>query len=224
NIAIGNLKTAVELQTGAQEGLASAVSIATSNWDANLKIVGSVGPAHQQQVAGVLELKSAVSEVVVTWKDAYSLIQTQSIQLNQRLQYTTNDIMGMYQKVTNQANDTAIKIQGANAQIQGGAANLQGGAVQKRATGGPVSSGRSYVVGEMEQEVFVPNSSGTVYNQQQMRNMGAGSSPNGGGGVTIQTLIIQPQTYEAGMGVFKALDNDSLLASKNLTTNGGGIR
>ena len=39
-----------------------------------------------------------------------------------------------------------------------------------RADGGPVNSNQAYVVGEREPELFVPSSSGTIYNQEQMRS------------------------------------------------------
>ena len=39
-----------------------------------------------------------------------------------------------------------------------------------RADGGPVAANRPYIVGEREPELFVPNSAGTIYNQDQMRD------------------------------------------------------
>ena len=50
-----------------------------------------------------------------------------------------------------------------------------------RAGGGPVSAGRPYVVGEREAELFVPNQSGHIYNQQQLA----------GGDININTGIAQ---------------------------------
>jgi hypothetical protein len=50
-----------------------------------------------------------------------------------------------------------------------------------RATGGPVNAGMPYIVGENEPELFVPNTSGNIYNQKQMANM----SGNGGDNVVI---------------------------------------
>jgi hypothetical protein len=50
---------------------------------------------------------------------------------------------------------------------------------QMRAGGGPVTSGMPYIVGENEPELFVPNTSGNIYNQKQMANMsGNGSGDN----------------------------------------------
>ena len=39
-----------------------------------------------------------------------------------------------------------------------------------RANGGPVAANTPYIVGEREPELFVPNTAGTVYNQDQMRS------------------------------------------------------
>jgi len=39
-----------------------------------------------------------------------------------------------------------------------------------KADGGPVAANRPYIVGEREPELFVPSSSGTIYNQDQMRD------------------------------------------------------
>lgn len=64
-----------------------------------------------------------------------------------------------------------------------------------RAEGGDVSAGKAYVVGEKEAEVFVPNTSGTIYNQQQLAAMGNGGSSQrvelvvtAADGVSIQTV------------------------------------
>lgn len=45
-----------------------------------------------------------------------------------------------------------------------------------RAEGGPVEAGQPYIVGEREAELFVPNQSGTILNQDQMREAGIGGS------------------------------------------------
>ena len=44
------------------------------------------------------------------------------------------------------------------------------GAIFNREGGGPVSANRPYIVGEREPELFVPNSAGTIYNQDQMQS------------------------------------------------------
>jgi hypothetical protein len=53
-----------------------------------------------------------------------------------------------------------------------------------RAGGGPVDAGDAYWVGEKEAEVFVPDSSGTIFNQNQL-------AAAGGGGVTVERMIVR---------------------------------
>jgi len=50
-----------------------------------------------------------------------------------------------------------------------------------RANGGPVSSGKSYIVGERGPELFVPRSSGTIVPNDKM----------GGGGVQVGSINIK---------------------------------
>lgn len=50
--------------------------------------------------------------------------------------------------------------------------------ISQRASGGPVSAGKPYIVGEREPELFVPNQSGTILNQQQMSSAGIGGVSN----------------------------------------------
>lgn len=42
---------------------------------------------------------------------------------------------------------------------------------RKRANGGSVNAGESYIVGEKEPELFVPNRNGMIYNQSQMKGL-----------------------------------------------------
>ena len=53
-----------------------------------------------------------------------------------------------------------------------------------KAMGGPVSGGKSYLVGEEGPELFVPHASGTIVPNNKM-----GSGGGGGGGVTINYNI-----------------------------------
>ena len=64
-----------------------------------------------------------------------------------------------------------------------------------RANGGPVAANTPYIVGEREPELFVPNTAGTVYNQDQMRSaMATYSEANGPGAYSNQPLNINVQT------------------------------
>jgi hypothetical protein len=51
-------------------------------------------------------------------------------------------------------------------------------ALKPRAEGGPVNSGRSYIVGERGPELFVPGSSGSIVPNDAMRSGGGGGGPS----------------------------------------------
>jgi len=59
--------------------------------------------------------------------------------------------------------------------------------VRGRASGGPVTAGSPYVVGEQGPEMFVPSGSGTIISNDAM---GGWSRASGGGSVNVQTLNI----------------------------------
>jgi len=52
---------------------------------------------------------------------------------------------------------------------------LNGSLSGKRATGGPVVAGRSYLVGENEPEIFTPTVSGRILNQEQISKQSGNS-------------------------------------------------
>ena len=65
----------------------------------------------------------------------------------------------------------------------------------QRANGGPVAANTPYIVGERSPELFVPNTAGTIYNQDQMRSaMATYSEANGPGAYSNQPLNINVQT------------------------------
>jgi hypothetical protein len=49
---------------------------------------------------------------------------------------------------------------------------VRGTGVEFRASGGAVRAGQPYIVGEREAELFVPDTSGTIFNQSQLAGMG----------------------------------------------------
>lgn len=91
--------------------------------------------------------------------------------------------------------------------------------VQKRATGGPVSAGQPYVVGDNPDgswndttEVFVPRQSGTIMSAGQSRGMMGGTQ------ITIQQATFN--TADAVNAFFDLQNRNSVLASKGLSTIG----
>lgn len=65
--------------------------------------------------------------------------------------------------------------------FQDGTFRVAGGGVKFRASGGPVSAGQPYVVGENSPELFVPDRPGHIYNQQQLAAMGSSSTGSAAG-------------------------------------------
>lgn len=94
--------------------------------------------------------------------------------------------------------------------------------VQKRATGGPVSGGQTYAVGDNPDgswnettELFVPDRPGKIMNQAQLAAQNGGGS--GGGSVHIYGDISLGDD-SAVAAFFKQIDRNSELARKGLTT------
>jgi hypothetical protein len=81
-----------------------------------------------------------------------------------------------------------------NAQIvaRGGAGYGGEGAVRARASGGPVSAGRPYLVGEEGPELMVPGSNGTVIPSDKLR------TATSGGGTTSNTYSITVNVAPGG--------------------------
>ena len=71
--------------------------------------------------------------------------------------------------------DTLMGTGSAGGGMAGFFANLFGGA---RAEGGPVASGKAYLVGERGPEIFVPSNSGSVVANSAAQRMGGGSNVN----------------------------------------------
>jgi hypothetical protein len=83
----------------------------------------------------------------------------------------------------------------------------------RRASGGPVSAGQAYMVGEREPELFVPQSAGNIYNQAQMGKLG--------GQVTNNYYIQLPPTPP---GSYKSPQSQRQLASQVVAALQGAKR
>lgn len=93
----------------------------------------------------------------------------------------------------------------------GGGGGLLGGLIQgfgaifggARATGGPVSAGKAYLVGERGPEIMVPGASGTVIPNHAIAAANMANSPIGGAGghasgpVEITLHVVEGGTFEA---------------------------
>ena len=100
------------------------------------------------------------------------------------------------------------------------------GGIFGREQGGPVNANQPYVVGEKEPELFVPRTSGTIYNQKQLSQMNSGGS----GGGTMELIVrsedgvtIDVVRNETNMQIRKAapgIVNASVNASQKSLRNG----
>lgn len=94
-----------------------------------------------------------------------------------------------------------INTQGNATQYFGdGSFRVQGSQLTARATGGPVVAGRPYIVGENEPELFVPSTSGQIYNQAQLAAMAGHGGGSGSGVSVVQKIYPSPGMSEEAIG------------------------
>ena len=105
-------------------------------------------------------LKDAMETALV---DTIAAAITGADDLNEKLKATAASLLGTVGKALVNAGINGL----AGDDTSGFFTFLKGGL---KAEGGPVSANRPYIVGEREPELFVPNSAGTIYNQDQMRD------------------------------------------------------
>lgn len=96
-----------------------------------------------------------------------------------------------------------------------------------RASGGPVSAGTAYAVGDNPDgsfnkttELFVPNTSGRIVNSSDLQKALSSNGASGPKSTTNNITVVLSRDYTSKQ-FFKDLDNDSILSSRGLTTNRG---
>jgi hypothetical protein len=143
--------------------------------DGSLGRIGSFGPTAMAQVDSVATLQGTVATLAGTWDSFVGGFQSQSDFVSKQLEGNTYTAKNLQNTITN------IN-KAAGVQFTGGAGNFQGAASisGKRAAGGPVQAGKSYLVGEKGEEIFKAPSSGTIIPADQTSEI-----LNRGGGVTI---------------------------------------
>lgn len=99
---------------------------------------------------------------------------------------------------------------GIGGSLFGGAGVAGGGGIGFRASGGPVSAGQPYIVGEKRPELFVPNTSGTIlpsvpsggataeFNVNIIGNLPSGAVRQGNGRVDIDMARLVNSVIESG--------------------------
>ena len=106
--------------------------------------------------------------------------------------------------------------------FKAGAGTAFGGAIQESATGGAMSKGRPYLVGERGPELIIPASSGTIKNAHDTRN-----AMKGGATVVNQTINVEAgvsQTVRAEMlSLLPVIKQDTLAAVADGKRRGGSF-
>ncbi len=106
--------------------------------------------------------------------------------------------------------------------FKAGEGNAFGGAIQESATGGAMSRGRPYLVGERGPELIIPASSGTIKNAHDTRN-----AMKGGATVVNQTINVETgvsQTVRAEMlSLLPVIKQDTLAAVADGKRRGGSF-
>jgi phage-related minor tail protein len=90
-------------------------------------------------------------------------------------------------------------------------------AAEPRATGGPVSAGSPYMVGERGPELFMPSGSGTIIPNNQMSNMGATTNVTNYNINAIDVKSFEDRLLGSSNTIWAA----NQYANKNLSTNFG---
>lgn len=126
-----------------------------------------------------------------------------------------SELIGLISQAGNDASFNASKVTGA----LGSAANaaLESGAKGKRALGGPVSGGSSYLVGEQGPEIFTPKTSGNIIPNNELSKAGSSVS------ITINMAGIMARSRadlrDIGKDIIRAVNEE--LTSKQLEPIGG---
>lgn len=129
--------------------------------------------------------------------------------ISKTLKPTFDGITVVIQKVTDFVEDLIKAFQKAirlAREIGGGAIDFVSGLLPGRASGGPVTAGRAYMVGEKGPELFVPSNSGSIVPNNRL-------GATGGGGETNH-LHIYLDGREIGEAVFGHLMGDMKLNAR----------
>lgn len=172
-------RTATDNLATAQNNLANQMHDADAN-ALNLT-------THTGWLQGANQALSNAKATVFSWADYLNSKLSTGISLagqlsNQMLGigYASSSIQGAINNIQ-VAQSAAGILQQSMAQIQGGSFSLQGA----RASGGPVSSGGAYLVGEQGPEIFIPKNSGTILSNNQSQQAISGGTFNMYGNVNL---------------------------------------
>ena len=158
-----------------------------------------------------VELKNAMETALV---DTLAAAITGADDLNDKLKATAASLLSTVGKAFVNAGISGL----AGDDTSGFFTFLKGGL---KAEGGPVAANRPYIVGEREPELFVPNSAGTIYNQDQMRDAmstySQGSSTASYGepmNINVETTTINGMEFITPEQFRKGVDDAAMRGAK----------
>jgi len=99
-----------------------------------------------------------------------------------------SDVVDAMGEIVDAAEEAVDAIKDINSASKGGSSGGGGSGLGKRASGGPVSRGVGYLVGENGPEMFVPLSDGTIIPNSQMRGVSGSSNPYSPVGATMDGI------------------------------------
>ncbi|MBP6728645.1 MAG: hypothetical protein KA129_03415 [Microthrixaceae bacterium] len=163
---------------------------------------GEAGAAMDRWVAAgfmtAQQAKAAKTEMFLLALGAQELDR-----LSPNVEVTANidDILWKFGQVEAKARTTANTLASLSAMSYGGSAPVSFDSFMGRASGGPVSGGTPYIVGEEGPELFVPGASGTIIPNHSLSSGGR----SGGMSVTINVSAGVGDPVEIGRKVAEAL-------------------
>jgi phage-related minor tail protein len=198
-----------------------AVNFIKRNWDTILAIItGPIGLAVLVIVKNWETIKSAVKAAIdfigsivqaganllsTAWSVVYDII-TAPFKLAQAVVEGVFDAIAAAAGFLKDALDAALgpldEIIGKGASLVGGAVSGVADFVTGRATGGPVTGGKPYIVGERGPELMVPRTSGTIIPNNSLGTTGA---------ATYNITIVNPTAEPTSTSIPTALRRASQL-------------
>lgn len=168
-----------QIQTTASTMLASFVAFLQTIWD------GIVGDVVKFTVKMVEEFQKLPERIIEAFKQLGGMLaEAMTSAMQQALDAMTKGAQGMVDQAFRTAGQIANALNPANLFNGGGGGEGQkfsSGGIGKRASGGPVSGGTPYIVGEQGPELFIPSASGAILPNSALKGSGAGA---GGAGTT----------------------------------------
>jgi hypothetical protein len=217
---------AIEKSQDALNAAFDAGAISAADYDAAMALLGlrtlELNPMFSTFQNGALQLADGVSSAFAD--------------MAMGAKVSLQDFENMFKDFVKQMLAQAIKLLIVNAILRAlgvplrydgsgfkaGKGNPFGGAIQESATGGAMSRGRPYLVGERGPELIIPASSGTIRNAHDTRN-----AMKGGSTVVNQTINVETgvsQTVRAEMlSLLPVIKQDTLAAVADGKRRGGSF-